>query len=235
MGKITAPCSRCLTRTFQVVLHSEDRKDAWDDDEKYEVLECSGCGRVSFARRLLMFDHDEDKQIEEVDYFPAPVSRGLPAWVMKLPADLEDLVLEIYQVVWSGQHRLALMGIRALLEQVMVSKVGDQGRFARNLDAFFEEGFISRVQRDAMSAILDAGHASIHRMYKPTEEDLTVKTIWSPTSGKGIASSFGVKAKTGGRWSWDNSVKLPGFDVRRRCEWAPHSRSFHLTMPASGG
>jgi hypothetical protein len=103
MGKIKAPSSRCLRWTFQVVLHSEDRKDAWGDDEKYEVLECP----FSFARRLLMFDCDEDKQIEEVSYFPAPVSRGMPAWVMKLPADLEELVLEIYQVVWSGQHRLA--------------------------------------------------------------------------------------------------------------------------------
>lgn len=172
MGKIKAPCSHCLRWTFQVVLHSEDRKDAWDDDQKFEVLECSGCGTVSFARRVLMFDDDENKQIEEVDYFPTPVSRGMPGWVIKLPADLEELAREIYQVVWSGQHRLALMGIRALLEQVMVSKVGDQGRFARNLNAFFEEGFISRVQRDAVAAILDAGHASIHRMFKPTVEDL---------------------------------------------------------------
>jgi len=52
------------------------------------------------------------------------------------------------------------MGLRAALEQVMIIKVGDQGSFAKNLEAFCDKGGASRVERDAISAVLDAGHAS---------------------------------------------------------------------------
>jgi hypothetical protein len=112
-----------------------------------------------------------------VHYYPSPVSRKKPQWLWWIEGEeskraLRDLFLEIYEAVAGGQLRLGAMGIRALLEQVMVEKVGDQGSFARNLDAFQAKGFISLVQRDAMSAILDAGHAVTHRAFNPRKEDL---------------------------------------------------------------
>jgi hypothetical protein len=64
------------------------------------------------------------------------------------------------------------MGIRALLEQVMIAKVGDKGTFPKNLHAFCEAGFISTIQRDAIKHIIDVGHAAIHRKFKPTQRDL---------------------------------------------------------------
>jgi hypothetical protein len=95
------------------------------------------------------------------------------AWIsFGVPLELSELASEIYEAVWAGQYRLAAMGTRALLEQAKILKVGDHGSFSTNLDAYCERGFISVVQRDAMNAILDAGHASMHRMYKPTDSDL---------------------------------------------------------------
>jgi hypothetical protein len=38
---------------------------------------------------------------------------------------LLELFDEIYQAVNAGQHRLATMGIRSLLETIMIAKVGD--------------------------------------------------------------------------------------------------------------
>jgi Domain of unknown function (DUF4145) len=64
------------------------------------------------------------------------------------------------------------MGIRSLLEQMMITKVGDQGSFSRNLDAFHSGGWVSRVERDAISTILDAGHAVTHRQFQPSTGDL---------------------------------------------------------------
>ena len=66
------------------------------------------------------------------------------------------------------------MGIRALLEQVMILKVGDHRSFDKNLDEFQNAGYLSLLQRDAMRATLDVGHAAMHRAFKPTEEDLKV-------------------------------------------------------------
>ncbi len=66
------------------------------------------------------------------------------------------------------------MGVRALIEQVMINKVSDNGSFERNLDAFQRAGYVSLVQRDALSDILDAGHATIHRAYEPKTEDIQI-------------------------------------------------------------
>jgi chloramphenicol 3-O-phosphotransferase len=64
------------------------------------------------------------------------------------------------------------MGIRALLEQVMIMQVGDIGGFDKKLDAFQERGFISSIQRHAMRATLDVGDAAVHRAFVPKFEDL---------------------------------------------------------------
>jgi hypothetical protein len=59
-------------------------------------------------------------------------------------------------------RRIAAMGIRALLEQVMIAKVGDLKTFEGKLDAFQEQGFISLIQRDAMKETL--AHAALRRL-----------------------------------------------------------------------
>lgn len=87
---------------------------------------------------------------------------------------LGSLLHEIYQAVQGGQYRLAAMGIRALLEQIMVSKVGDLGSFEKQFDAFEKAGYISFIQRDAMAAALEVWHAAMHRAYRPTEENVKI-------------------------------------------------------------
>jgi hypothetical protein len=84
------------------------------------------------------------------------------------------LLNEIYEAVGGGQHRLAAMGIRALLEQVMIEKVGDLGTFAKILDAFHAQGYVALIQRETLENILEAGHAVMHRFFLPTQEDLDV-------------------------------------------------------------
>jgi len=66
------------------------------------------------------------------------------------------------------------MGIRALLEQVMISKVGDLKTFEEKMDAFQKNGFVSLIQRDAMRETLEIGHAAMHRSFKPTERELNI-------------------------------------------------------------
>jgi hypothetical protein len=72
----------------------------------------------------------------------------------------------------NDQPYLAAMGIRALLEQIMVTKCGDRGTFNKNLDAFQTDGYVSPVQRERLKTVLEVGHAAIHRGYKPSKEDL---------------------------------------------------------------
>jgi hypothetical protein len=64
------------------------------------------------------------------------------------------------------------MGVRALLEQIMISKSGDHGTFAKNIAEFEKIGHVSKLQRERLEAILEAGHAAIHRAYKPGVKDV---------------------------------------------------------------
>jgi hypothetical protein len=119
---------------------------------------------------------------KEHTYYPSPVSRKKPSWLLTLSLGfiekgneaLGNLLMETYEAVDGGQHRLAAMGIRALLDQVMIAKVGDLKTFEDKLDAFQSAGFISLIQRDAMKETLEMGHAAMHRAFKPTEKELNV-------------------------------------------------------------
>ena len=173
-----APCSTCLGETEHNVLHSVDRSNDGRAHLQFALLECAGCKAISL-REMLHFDNE----LYRVSYYPSPASRKVPDWVYDLSvgaigglsaASLGDLFLEIYQVVRGGQFRLAIMGVRALIEQVMIQKVGDKGSFGKNLDAFQQAGYVSVVQHDALTDILDAGHATIHRAYEPKAKDIEI-------------------------------------------------------------
>lgn len=164
-----APCSKCVRETTHHILFK-----CREDDNEYIVMSCGGCEAVSMRVQDLHFT-------DQIKYYPSPVSRQMPGWLqymrLGLDADEEkiaDLMNEVYEVIYGGQYRLAAMGIRAALEQVMIMKVGDNRTFDNNLNAFQSEGYISAVQRESMHATLDFGHAAIHRGFVPSEKDLTV-------------------------------------------------------------
>jgi hypothetical protein len=145
--------------------------------DSYELIECGGCGRISLRHAWTWLDDGK----MEVRYFPSPMSRRQPDWSLNLILGFEggpeeeqlgNLFGEIYQAIAADQVLLGAMGIRAFLERVMIAKVGDKGTFANNLKAFHEGGYISQVQKEAMSKVLDAGSAVIHRLFKPTAEEL---------------------------------------------------------------
>jgi len=76
--------------------------------------------------------------------------------------------------VRGGQYRLATMGIRSVLERVIIANVGDHHSFSKNLEQFSTAGYISLMQRDALDNSLEAGDAATHRFFKPTEQDLNI-------------------------------------------------------------
>ena len=133
-------------------------------------------------RHKSWFSEDMDERgqpIEDITYYPPITFRREPIWISELvwgfPIDnnfILDLLKEIYVALRNDSIRLAVMGIRALLEQVMVDKVDDQGTFKKNLEKFENEGFISKSQRTVLEPVLEAGHATIHRAFKPSRDDL---------------------------------------------------------------
>jgi hypothetical protein len=64
------------------------------------------------------------------------------------------------------------MGARAVVDLVLVEKVGDSEGFAEKLKAAEAAGVIGTKNREVLNAALDAGNAAAHRGYQATAEDV---------------------------------------------------------------
>jgi hypothetical protein len=169
-----------LGKTRHAVLFEKSLRDEENECiETSALIECCGCGRISTAYQRRNTD---DGSVDE-DFYPAPITRREPPWVLGLIVGFfhgEDktaigaILSEVYQAVANGQRRLAAMGIRAALEQVMIATVGDLDTFNKKLDAFQNAGYISLLQRDALRATLDVGDAAMHRGHLPSDQDLNL-------------------------------------------------------------
>ena len=143
--------------------------------DTYETLKCLGCENIRL-RHTSSFSEDDEATI---NYFPPAIFRQQPAWFNELWRELsgeddfvEKLLKEIYVALRNNLPSLAAMGVRSLIEKVMVSKTADKGTFAKNLDEFEQLGYVSRIQRERLEAILEAGHATIHRAFTPSTQDV---------------------------------------------------------------
>jgi hypothetical protein len=180
MSSIKAHCNRCGGDRNHEVLHSE--KTSWEHEEysiggsyQYDTLKCLGCDSVKL-RHTSWFSEDDTPTI---NFYPPAIFRPRPNWFNELLARLssEDefvhkLLKEIYVAIQNNLPSLATMGIRSLLEKIMISKTGDQGSFLKNIVQFERLGYVSRVQRERLEAILEAGHATIHRAFSPETDDV---------------------------------------------------------------
>jgi hypothetical protein len=107
--------------------------------------------------------------------YPLICQRKRPSWLSELErneAEICAMMKEVYDAFDANLHRLAGIGIRTLVEIVMVAKVGDQGTFPRTLDAFEEQRFITPNARQLLNTTIELGHASAHRAYRPNASDL---------------------------------------------------------------
>lgn len=182
-----AHCNTCAGERSHFILYdhkeewrqeiTEDPRDDMTGTDSYELLKCAGCGHIVF-RHISTHSKDWDDEgnlNEHVTYSPPKQVRKKLSLLSTVAGGLQfvikdvisDLLEEIYVALHSECPRIAAMGIRALIEHVIIDKVGDHGRFTSNLDEFEQRGFLSSSERSIIEAALEVGHASIHRDHKP--------------------------------------------------------------------
>ncbi|MEW8184697.1 MAG: DUF4145 domain-containing protein [Candidatus Thiodiazotropha endolucinida] len=105
-------------------------------------------------------------------FFKGNSSAGKPDWYEFLGDTQKALILEIDSALSNGLEALPTIGLRTLLETIMVEKIGDIGGFDKKVKCFTAEGFVTPKMSEALSHVLDAGNASAHRAYFPSREDL---------------------------------------------------------------
>lgn len=189
MESVKSRCDRCQTFTSHKSIFQYDQnlsEEHFIFNLKYTIFECCGCQNVKFERKESSdyCDFNEHGMVPEITVYPPHTFRQKPEWLSSLTPpfnaghcfvnqEIIDLINEVYVAIQNGGYRLAIMGIRALIELIMIQEVGDQGAFYKNMNAFQEKGFISKVQKEALGFVLEAGHAAIHRSYKPKATEVT--------------------------------------------------------------
>ncbi|MGX9431419.1 MULTISPECIES: DUF4145 domain-containing protein [Bradyrhizobium] len=65
------------------------------------------------------------------------------------------------------------MGIRALIEHIMIDQAGDNGAIGTNVDRFIKAGYVApKSEALFREALLESGHAAMHRGYFPRPSDI---------------------------------------------------------------
>lgn len=204
--RIKLHCNLCLGMRWHSILFSttRDHHETLDEGFEYEettvyqVAECNGCESITM-HTVWRSSGQSDPVAEQ---WPPKISRRQPKWMFELflsenlnnPFKLE-FIQEIYSSLKVRNLRLAVLGVRALLEQVMLEHIEDQGSFKSNLAKFEDLGFISKVQSEAILPVIEAGHASMHRGFKATEQQ--VDAILDVTENI-IESIYVAKSRTTG-------------------------------------
>jgi hypothetical protein len=169
-------CNECRRDTWHKFLKetNDDGSEPYDGEYHiswhivHQMFECCGCKSV-VVRRIHEFS---EWDYPDVRFFPPPVSRHKPEWFDQIPASLQSLLREIYNSLDANTRALPLMGARAVLDMLIVDKVGDTGTFAGNLKELESQGFIGQRNREILEAALDAGSAAAHRGYAPKLADV---------------------------------------------------------------
>lgn len=185
-AKLKKLCNRCGIWTNQLVLRREET--TWNEEiddafylnggDGYTMLRCLGCDTVSLLHESWNSREtgpNGECKIEERRYPPA-AQRREPTWNYPLngfPMQMGYFLKEIYIALHNQSHRLCAIGIRALLEDIMIHTVGEQGTIGRNIDAFLTKGYVASHSADDFRVrVIGAGHAAMHRGHEPARSDI---------------------------------------------------------------
>lgn len=187
MKKITkAHCNTCFGEKNHELLHVEESKETelmaedivFYSGESFELLKCGGCNSIKLRHNNWHSAEcdDDGNYVIHTTYFPPSVSRREPDWMSFCldPRTPEFLFREVYIALQNDCRRLAAMGVRSIIEYIMVEQIGgDYYSFEKNLENFQEGGFISVKQKEILETIIDAGNATTHRGFEPSAIDLS--------------------------------------------------------------
>ena len=177
-------CNECGRETKHNVVHRAKSSRTYpqhdghsvDVGSVWSILQCRGCDEVAMARVDWCSEDFQDEDGPTPTYFPPRVSRRKPDWFdrYETPKDYSGLLDEVYAALHADSRRLAMMGVRTLIDVAIIHSVGDQGDFGKGLKALASANHLSDRDVEVIDAAIDAGHASTHRGHQPSVNDVNV-------------------------------------------------------------
>ena len=198
---VLAPCIVCGQKTLHNFVTSKTKRYKDTCNDALAVLQCKVCGRLLLREVVRISDHaaywepfladipddqmydtmSGDLQHEVTRYYPAPITRSKPKWLFRFSGivyneELEELSAlsnEVYTATRHDLRRLAIMGVRAVLDKAIISEKGDVA-FSVKLKQAQCSSRISEEEFKQLTKVYGLGDAVIHRGYDPSAEDLEV-------------------------------------------------------------
>lgn len=171
-------CNNCHKKTIHSFLASAQVEGAegevsWIDT--YQTLKC-GCGNVTFRKQEWFSEHQnwspDYEPTYNYTYYPPPLFREKPKWISQLDEKLIDVLDEVYTALQYDLYYIAAVGVRTLLDMLLVAKVGDKGDNEAKYRALLQEEHATEEQVEMIKVVIETGNAAAHRGYKPSRKDL---------------------------------------------------------------
>ncbi|MDM1497150.1 DUF4145 domain-containing protein [Myroides odoratimimus] len=137
--------------------------------ELWSLSRCKGCENKNFKH---IIRQSNDVKHDHVYNFPHNPIRQVPKWIINLPIQYIDVLLEVYRAINNKSFILALIGLRTVLDIYIVIKIGDIGTFKQKLQKLVDENIITNSKAKVLEIAINAGNASTHRGFKPEIETL---------------------------------------------------------------
>jgi hypothetical protein len=178
-------CNHCKRETSHWPISSGQvrekpikRKGSEYSYQTYEVMECRDCKSLTLCidTRINPGPMSGDSYIHKTDFYPPRLTRERPNWLKKINPHLKKLLEETYQALDSSLLCVASIGIRTVLDRMILDKVGDVGSFKNKLNALEEKRIVDAEEKEMLLAVIDAGSASVHRGFNPTKKIITQMT-----------------------------------------------------------
>ncbi len=128
------------------------------------VFQCNGCGHLHLF--LQRWSYPDAPGANQKWQLPTVQKRPQPNWFKDVDPDLFELLGEIYSNFNSDNFISFSICCRTLLDKLLTASLGDVGGFDKKLDLYLTGGHVTKVQKDALAVLVEAGNASAHRGFK---------------------------------------------------------------------
>jgi hypothetical protein len=189
MNKINtkkAYCYKCGIQTNQVVRFEDSNFDTnaiyaaeketelgWVVEKKDFIFStCKGCDSNNLEVITYHIGPNGKEREVNKNLLPGKSKKQIETWIFKLNKQYIELLSEVYGAFNNYNYILAMMGLRTVIDIFIVENIGDKGSFKQKLKLLKSDGYISNGQFELLDMSIEAGNASAHRGYKPSEESL---------------------------------------------------------------
>jgi len=176
-------CSSCKKETKQNLDYKDDiletieifkrgsSRSAWlVGHKKIFISTCLGCDTKNLNIRNEHTGPNGTTTIEEKDSSDEIIPKK---WIFELEnKNIFELLIEVYNAANGNLNRLAVMGIRSLIDYYLNAVVGDVGGFSKKLTEAKNKNILSEQQHNILSLAVEAGNSVTHRENTLDKKDI---------------------------------------------------------------